>query len=113
FKNFVETELREAAPNLLHPSEQQQRGRATQGHAYGILTKFLMSTKQWQKVIEVTGLIEDLDYYQLFPDYRGAFFVENEGNREIIVTYSYRNEQGHGMQFQNGAFPPGFLKAES
>lgn len=113
FFSFVETELEEAATNLLHPSEQNQRGRATKGHAYGILTKFLLITKQWQKVVDVTDLIEDLNYYELFPDYRGTFFVENEGNREIIVTYSYRNEPGLGNLYQNGAFPPGFLKTES
>ena len=113
FFSFVETELRESAQGLLHPSDQDQRGRATKGHAYAVLTKFLLSTKQWEKVVEVTGLIEDLNYYELYPDYRETFFVENEGNREIIVSWSYKNEQGFGNLYQNGAFPPGFKKAEA
>lgn len=114
FFTFVETELREAATNLLHPAEQNQRGRATKGHAYAVLTKFLLNTKQWSKVVEVTKLLMDLNYYELFPNYRGTFFVENEANnREIIVTYSYINEPGLGMQYQNGVFPPGFHKSEA
>lgn len=113
FFSFVEAELRESANNLPHPSEQTQWGRATKGHAYAILTKFFMNTRQWEKVVEATDLLMELNYYELYPDYRGTFFVENEGNREIIVTYSYRNEQGQGLQFQNGAFPPGFLNTAS
>lgn len=112
FRSFVETELKTAAENLLHPSEQGQRGRATKGHAYAVLTKFLLNTKQWEKVVEVTGKLMDLGYYQLYPDYREAFFVANEGNREIIISNMYTNEQGFHMSYQNGAFPPGFVKAE-
>ena len=113
FSTFVETELREATTNLLHPSEQTQRGRATKGHALAVLTKFLMQTKQWSKVVEVTQQLMDLNYYELFPDYRGTFFVPNEGNKEIIVTWSLANEQGFGNNYQNGAFPPGFMESES
>lgn len=113
FRSFVETELMEAAQNLLAPSEQSQRGRATKGHAYAVLTKFLMQTKQWNKVVDVTEKIMDLNYYELFPDYRGTFFVPNEGNKEIIVGWSLTNEPGFGNNYQNGAFPPGFLMSEN
>ena len=111
FFSFVETELKAAALDLLHPAEQENKARATKGHAYAVLTKFLLQTKQWQKVLEVSDMLMDLNYYELYPNYRATFFVENEGNKEIIVPYSYRNEQGFGMQYQNGAFPPGFLRA--
>jgi hypothetical protein len=111
FFTFVETELREAANDLLHPSEQVNKARATKGHAYAVLTKFLLQTKQWSKVVEVTDLLMDLNYYELFPEYRATFFVENEGNKEVIVPYSYRNERGFGSLFQNGSFPPRFLRA--
>ena len=108
FYSFIETELREAAVNLPRPEAQNRQGRATKGHAYAVLTKFLMGTKQWEKVIEATDSLMGLNYYELNPDYRSIFFIDNEGNREIIVTYSYKNEQGFGLQYQNGAFPPGF-----
>ncbi len=114
FNNFIETELVAAAQDLLDPSAQTQRGRATKGHALAVLTKFLMQTKQWQKVINVTQEIMNLNYYELYPDYRKLFFVENEGNnKEIIVTFSYVNEAGFGNQFQNGSYPPGYLMSDN
>lgn len=113
FFSFVESELRQAASNLLHPSEQKQGNRATKGHAYAVLTKFLLQTKQWEKVVEVTGKLMDLGYYELFPNYRGTFFTQNEGNSEIIVTNEYTHEQGFHMTFQNGAFPPRFHQAQA
>lgn len=116
FLTFVETEFMEAAEDLLSPAEQNQVGRATKGHAYGALTKFLMNTKQWNKVVEVTTLINDLNYYQLFPDYRATFFVPNEpqnnpSNKEIMITWSLTNENGFHNNYQNGAFPPGYSKS--
>lgn len=113
FLSFVETELREAAEDLLHPSEQTQRGRADKGHAYAVLTKFLLNTKQWSKVMEVTDQLMGLGYYQLFPDYRGLFFVENEGNKEVIISNLYTNEAGFHNTFPVGAFPPGFESTAS
>ena len=118
FRTFVETELKEAAPDLLDPSEQTQVGRATKGHAYGALTKFLMNTKQWAKVVEVTQSLMDLNYYELFPDYRAAFFIGNEPqnnseNKEIIVTWSLTNQDGYNNDYQDGAFPPGFWKSDN
>lgn len=118
FRTFVETELRAAAQDLLLPSQQTQVGRATKGHAYAALTKFLMNTKQWNKVVEITKLLMDMNYYALYPNYRAMFFVENEpqtnaANKEIIVTTSLKNENGYNNDYQNGAFPPGYLKSDN
>ncbi|MCW0481589.1 RagB/SusD family nutrient uptake outer membrane protein [Gaoshiqia sediminis] len=118
FRNFVETELMEAAEDLVHPSEQTQVARATKGHAYAALTKFLMNTKQWAKVVKVTQDLMDLNYYEIYPNYRATFFVENEpqnnpANKEIIVTWSLTNEEGRNNNYQNGAFPPGFRRSDN
>ncbi len=118
FQTFVETELEEAALDLLDPSEQTQVGRATKGHAYAALTKFLMNTKQWAKVVDATQSLMDLNYYELFPDYRATFFIGNEpqnnpANKEIIVTWSLTNEDGYNNDYQDGAFPPGFWKSDN
>tara|TARA_R110002049_G_scaffold301166_1_gene493050 strand:- start:9475 stop:10971 length:1497 start_codon:yes stop_codon:yes gene_type:complete len=119
FLTFVETELREAAEDLLLPSEQNQTGRATKGHAYGALTKFLMNTKQWGKVVDATQDLMDLNYYGLFPNYRATFFIENEpqnnpNNKEIIITWSLTNEDGSiTNNYQNGAFPPGYRTSDN
>ncbi len=119
FRNFIETELNAAAQDLLPPAQQTQVGRATKGHAYAALTKFLMNTKQWNKVLTATNAVMDLNYYELFPTYRAAFFVENEpqtnpANKEMIVTWSLRNESGgYNNDYQNGAFPPGFRTSDN
>lgn len=118
FRNFVETELIAVAQDLVNPSEQTQLGRATKGHAYAALVKFLMNTKQWSKVVDVTKSLMDLNYYALFPNYRAMFFIENEpqnnsANKEIIVSWSLKNESGYNNNYQNGAFPPGFKKADN
>lgn len=119
FRSFIETELNAAAQDLLDPSAQTQVGRATKGHAYAALTKFLMNTKQWSKVVDATQDVLDLNYYELFPEYRAAFFVENEpqtnpDNKEMIVTWSLKNESGgYNNDYQNGAFPPGFRTSDN
>ncbi|MCM5661801.1 RagB/SusD family nutrient uptake outer membrane protein [Galbibacter mesophilus] len=118
FRTFVETELKEAAIDLVHPAAQPQVGRATKGHAYATLTKFFMNTKQWAKVVEATELLMDLGYYELFPNYRATFFVENEpqnnpANKEIIVTWSMVNEFPYQNTYQNGVFPPGFRRSDN
>jgi hypothetical protein len=118
FQSFVETELKAVVTDLLEPSKQTQISRATKGHAYAALTKFLMNTKQWAKVVEVTKSLMDLNYYALFPDYRATFFIENEpqnnpANKEIIVTWSLSNEDLYNNDYQDGAFPPDFRRADN
>lgn len=118
FRTFVETELTAAASDLLAPSAQTQFPRATKGHAYAALAKFLMNTKQWSKVVDVTKTLMDLNYYALYPNYRAMFFVENEpqtnaANKEMIVSWSLKNENLYNNDYQNGAFPPGFIKSDN
>ena len=118
FQHFIESEFEAAAQNLPDPSEQKQVGRANKGMAYAALTKFLMNTKQWKKVVEVTDTLMSLNYYELFPDYRSLFFVENEpqtnpNNRETIVTWSLTNQDGYNNDYPDGAFPPNFWKADN
>lgn len=118
FRTFIEEELLEAAEDLLLPTEQTQFTRATKAHAYATLTKFFMNTKQWSKVLDATRLLEDLNYYELYPDYRALFFIENEpqnnpANNEMIVSWSLTNQQGYQNNYQNGAFPPGFRRANN
>ena len=110
FRTFIEEELLEAAEDLLLPTEQTQFTRATKGHAYATLTKFFMNTKQWSKVLDATRLLEDLNYYELYPDYRALFFIENEpqnnpANKEMIVSWSLTNQQGYHNNYQNGLSP--------
>ncbi|UOY08060.1 RagB/SusD family nutrient uptake outer membrane protein [Muricauda sp. SCSIO 64092] len=109
--SFVEAELNASVADLPNPGSESQYGRATKGHALGVLTKFLLNTKQWNKVLTSSQQLMDLEYYGLFPVFRELFFIENERNREIIVSAPRVNVQGNHTNYQNGAFPPGFRRA--
>tara|TARA_R110001592_G_scaffold315981_4_gene592164 strand:+ start:2754 stop:4247 length:1494 start_codon:yes stop_codon:yes gene_type:complete len=118
FRNFIETELTEVVQDLPNPSAQIQVGRATKGHAIGALVKFYMNTKQWSKAVTATKDLMDLNYYELFPNYRATFFVENEpqnnpNNKEMIISFSLINQNNYNNNYQNGAFPPGFRYADN
>jgi hypothetical protein len=106
--SFIESELEAAIPDLPMPGEEPQYGRANQGAALGILTKFLLNSKQWQKTADAAQRLINLNYYELYPVYREMFRVENEGNRQMIFVHPALNEPAYGCLFPNGAYPPGF-----
>lgn len=109
--SFIETELEAIVNDLPDPGQEPQWGRATKGHALGTLAKFYLNTRQWAKVVDVTGRIMDLNYYELFPVFKDMFKVENERNREMIVAWPQINDTGSGNTYPNGAFPPNFSYA--
>lgn len=109
--SFVESELEAIIADLPAPGQEPQYGRATKGAALGILTKFYLNTKQWQKAADAAQRVIDLNYYELYPVYRELFRVENEGNREMIFVHSAVAEQPYGCLFPNGAYPPGFVSS--
>ena len=116
-KSFIETELTEIVADLPNPGSELQYGRATKGHALGILTKHYLNTKNWGKVIETVDDIDALNYYRLFPDFEGLFRVENEpdknpSNKEMMVAWPQINEVPYGNNFMNGATPPGFIRSD-
>lgn len=79
---FIENDLRTAADGL--PVTRPDYGRATKGAALGILTKFLLNTKQWSKTEEVAREIIALERYALLPEYADVFDLEKEGNDELL-----------------------------
>ena len=117
-REFIETELSEAVADLPAPGEEPEYGRATKGSALGMLTKFYLNTKQWQKVLNTSQQLMDLNYYELFPVFRELFRVENEphvnpNNKEMIVVWPAVADVPYGNPFPNGAFPPGFISSPS
>lgn len=107
-KTFIETELLAAIPDLPAPGAEEAFGRANKGAALGILAKFYLNTKQWQKAAETSQQVMNFNYYQLFPKYENMFRVENEGNKEMMLVIPCRNEEGFGNWFTAGALPPNF-----
>ena len=68
-----------------------EKGRATIGAVLAFKTRVLLYSRQWKETVETAKQVIDLNEYELFPDYRGLFLLENEGNKEVIfdVQYAY------------------------
>lgn len=105
---FIESELLAAIPDLPDPGQEEAFGRANKGVALGILAKFYLNSKQWQKAADACQQVMNFNYYQLFPQYQNMFRVENEGNKEMILVQPCRNETGFGNWYTAGALPPNF-----
>ncbi|MEM6633427.1 MAG: RagB/SusD family nutrient uptake outer membrane protein [Bacteroidota bacterium] len=108
---FIESELTASVSDLPNPGEESQYGRATKGSALGILTKFYLNTRQWDKVVQSANQIEALGYYELMPDFESVFAIGNEANRELLLVFPKLAEAGYGNNFSNGSFPPNFLRS--
>jgi hypothetical protein len=61
-------------------------GRATKGSALTLLAKLYLREKQWQKVVDLTKQVMDLNVYQLFPTYAGLFAESNKWCSENIFS---------------------------
>ncbi len=61
-------------------------GRATKGAALTLLAKLYLRQHQWQKVLDVTKQVMDLNTYSLFPSYVGLFAESNKWCSENIFS---------------------------
>ncbi|MFC4870296.1 RagB/SusD family nutrient uptake outer membrane protein [Negadavirga shengliensis] len=105
--SFIEQELMDVVPFLPDPGNEEAYGRATKGAALGVLTKFYLNTKQWQKCADVALQVIELGYYELFPVFEDMLKVENEGNREMIMVNA-AIPQMFANNYMPAAFPIGF-----
>lgn len=106
-KAFIESEVLETIPLLPAPGQEQSYGRVTSGGAMGLLTKFFLNTKQWQKAADMAQNVIDLGTYELYPVYEDLLKVENERNSEFILVNPRHPNAGNNTQnYINGAFPP-------
>jgi hypothetical protein len=108
-KALIEKDLTESIADLPDPGKEEVYGRATKGAALGILAKFYLNTKQWQKASDAAGQLINLNYYQLYPVFKDLFKVENEKNKEMIFVITSKTEMDYGNWFSAGAMPPAFL----
>lgn len=110
-KTFIEAEIVSAIPDLPDPGQEESFGRFNKGNATGILAKFFLNTKQWQKAADAAKAVIDFNYYSTTQyAFKDLFKVENEGmdNREMMLVLPCRNEAGFGNWYMAGALPPGF-----
>ncbi len=110
-KAFIETEIMESVADLPDPGKEDAFGRMNKGNATGILAKFYLNTKQWQKAADAAKTVIDFNYYTTnqYP-FKDLFKVANEGisNKEMMLVLQCRNEVDFGNWFMAGALPPAF-----
>lgn len=83
---FIEDELEAVLPALSAPGAEKAYGRATKGAALGILTKFHLNRRNWQKSVDAAERLINLKYYKLEPDIPTLFSVSRERNKEFIFV---------------------------
>jgi len=81
-KAQIENDLKSAASVL--PDKQDLYGKATKGGALGVLCKFYLNTKQWQKCADVAHDIIEMGIYHLVSDYRNIYSLTNKKNAEAL-----------------------------
>ncbi|MGO1521119.1 MAG: RagB/SusD family nutrient uptake outer membrane protein [Sphingobacterium sp.] len=112
---FIETEIMESVADLPDPGQEESLGRFNRGNALGVLAKFLLNTKQWEKAADACQEIISLNYYSTDQhEFKDLFRVENEGkdNREMLLVLPCKNEVQFGNWFMAGALPSGFKSAD-
>lgn len=102
--NFIETELQAVVADL--PETSSLTGKATQGAALGVLTKFYMVTKNWDEATNTSKQIMDAGRYKLWNDYTTLFAIANKGNSEMIFVYPCIALSGFGNIWTANALPP-------
>ena len=81
------------------------KGRATKGAAYALKARVLLWAGKWAEAAAAAKSVMDLKVYTLFPDSRGTFYIENEGNSEVIFDLQYKfPEFPHSMDITLDAF---------
>ncbi len=108
---FIESEFTAAIPNLPDPGKEESFGRFNKGNATGLMAKFYLNTKQWQKAADAALTVINFNYYSTTQyAFEDLFKIENEGmgNKEMLLVLPCRNEADYGNWFMAGALPPGF-----
>lgn len=96
---YIEDNLLEAVKYLPKtiPYGNADYGRFTAGAAYTILMHLYMHEQRWADAVEVGNELMKSDYgYELVPDYKDIFTLENEGNKETIWACT----EDHGINSQ-------------
>lgn len=92
-------DLNEASSGALANSYSgAEKGRATQGAVLALKTRVYLYASKWKEAAETAKQIINSNTYELFNDYRGLFYLENEGNKEVIfdIQYAYP-EYAHSL----------------
>lgn len=108
FKIFMESEFLEAIPNLPDPGNESNYGRVNSGGAKGLLCKWYLNTKQWQKCVDVANDIIIGGKYSLVPSYFNLFALENERNSEFMLVSTKLANENNSISLTATTLPPGY-----
>lgn len=91
-------DLDEAAVDLPLSFSGTDKGRATRGAALALKARVLLYAGRYQEAAAAAKDVVDGKKYGLFPNYRGLFYLENEGNQEVIFDVQFKYpEFTHGF----------------
>ncbi|MGX5819319.1 RagB/SusD family nutrient uptake outer membrane protein [Chitinophaga lutea] len=91
-------DLDEAAPELPTTYGGTDKGRATRGAALAFKARVLLYAGRWAEAAAAAKAVIDSKVYTLYPDYRALFYLENEGNQEVIFDAQFKfPEFTHGL----------------
>ncbi|MDY2641941.1 MAG: RagB/SusD family nutrient uptake outer membrane protein [Mediterranea sp.] len=73
-----------------------------------MLTKLYMHEKDWANAAKTAQEVMNLNYYQLYSDYKKMFSVEGEDNMEYIYRAPCIAQSGYHNNYMPHAFPPNY-----
>ena len=83
-------DLNTAAADLPISYPSTDKGRITKGAALALKARTALYNEDWTEALTAAQAVIDLNIYHLFPDYRGLFLLENEGNSEVIFDIQFQ-----------------------
>lgn len=86
----IYADLDAAAADLPVTYSTTDSGRITKGAALAFKARTALYNESWAEALSVAQSVVDLNAYSLFPDYRGLFLLENEGNDEVIFDIEFQ-----------------------
>ncbi len=107
---FIEQELNAAIASPSLGVLPQAFGMASKGAAMGILTKYYLNTRQWQKAADLAQEIIALNQFGLVTgSYADVFSIANEGNQEMLWALPKNAASTTANQAINALmFPPNY-----
>lgn len=105
-KSFIETELRESANTLPHYSslKDSEIGRASKQASLAFLGRLYLTSKEFDKAVQVYEEIIELGDNDINPDYTSLFIPSGENSNENIFSLQYMEDLA-GNAMPQHAYP--------
>jgi len=91
--NFILSELGEIAGILPVQNMRQSQGHVTSGSALALKARLELYEGKFEDAMADAQKVKDMPVYDLYPDYRGLFLIDNEAaNTESILEVQYAQD---------------------